>query len=125
MASVMPVYSSLKIVVLNWHLYAEKNVNNILTALSGCNVSRIPNGRLCNTIFTRSLPLLFAYNIFIGEGFGIQMLALGTLNPYYFGVKEFPKTMGFAIQIGTIIGGTGAPGVYFNRIGQSCTLIFC
>ena len=61
-------------------------------------------------LFARSFPLVIAYNFFMGAGFGIQMLALGTLIPNYFGMKEFPKIMGFAIPIGTFIGSIGGPG---------------
>ena len=46
----------------------------------------------------------------MGAGFGIQMLALSTLIPNYFGMKEFPKIMGLAIPIGTFIGAAGGPG---------------
>jgi MFS family permease len=65
--------------------------------------------------FTRSFPLVFAYNFFMGAGFGIQMLAMSTLLPNYFGIKEFPKIMGFAIPIGTFIGAVGGPGAGMIR----------
>jgi MFS family permease len=58
---------------------------------------------------------VFAYNVFMGAGFGIQMLAMSTLLPNYFGIKEFPKIMGFAIPIGTFIGAVGGPGAGMIR----------
>lgn len=66
-------------------------------------------------LFAKSLPLVIVYNILMGAGFGIQMLALGTLIPNYFGMKEFPKIMGFAIPIGTFIGAAGGPGAGIIR----------
>lgn len=66
-------------------------------------------------LFARSLPLVFVYNVFMGAGFGIQMLAMSTLIPNYFGMKEFPKIMGFAIPIGTFIGAAGGPGAGIIR----------
>ena len=66
-------------------------------------------------LFTKSFLLVFVYNVFMGAGFGIQMLVMGTLIPNYFGMKEFPKIMGFAMPIGTLIGSVGAPGAGIIR----------
>lgn len=61
-------------------------------------------------LVARSVPLVFVYSIFIGAGFGIQMLVMGTMIPNYFGMAEFPKIMGYAMPIGIILGAIGAPG---------------
>jgi MFS family permease len=66
-------------------------------------------------IVARSVQLVFVYSIMMGAGFGIQMLVMGTLIPNYFGMKEFPKIMGYAMPIGIFLGATGAPGAGFIR----------
>lgn len=66
-------------------------------------------------IFARSVQLVFVYCVLMGAGFGIQMIAMGTLIPNYFGMKEFPKIMGYAMPIGIILGAIGAPGAGYIR----------
>jgi MFS family permease len=66
-------------------------------------------------IYARSVELVIVYSIIMGAGFGIQMLTMGTLIPNYFGMKEFPKIMGYAMPIGIILGGIGAPGAGYIR----------
>ena len=55
-------------------------------------------------IFTQSLGVAIFYNIILGMGFGIQLIAMGNLIPDYFGRTEFPKIMGFTMPFSTIIG---------------------
>lgn len=55
-------------------------------------------------MFTQSLGVAIFYNIILGMGFGIQMIAMGNLIPDYFGRTEFPKMMGFTMPFSTFIG---------------------
>ncbi len=66
-------------------------------------------------IFTRSLPLVFAYSTILGVAFGIQSIAMGNLFPDYFGRSEFPKIMGYTSPITLIVSGFGAPVTGFIR----------
>ena len=66
-------------------------------------------------LFAKTLPIVFVYNFFLGAGFGILNLVMGTIVPNYFGMKEFPKIMGFTMPIGTLVGSIGAPGAGIIR----------
>lgn len=66
-------------------------------------------------IFTRSLPMVFAYSTILGIAFGIQSIAMGNLFPDYFGRSEFPKIMGYTSPITLIVSGFGAPVTGFIR----------
>jgi MFS family permease len=60
-------------------------------------------------LFAHSLPVVLAYCIILGIGFGIQSIAMGNLFPNFFGVSEFPKIMGYTMPFNTIISSFGAP----------------
>jgi MFS family permease len=60
-------------------------------------------------LFAHSMPVVLAYCILLGVGFGIQSIVMGNLFPNYFGVSEFPKIMGFTMPFNTIISSFGAP----------------
>ena len=66
-------------------------------------------------LFTKNMTMVVIYSILFGTGFGIQGIALGTLFPNYFGVKEFPKIMGYMMPFSTVVGSLGAPGAGFIR----------
>jgi MFS family permease len=66
-------------------------------------------------LFTRNMTMVVTYSILFGIGFGIQGIALGTLFPNYFGMKEFPKIMGYMMPFGTLIGSLGSPAAGFIR----------
>jgi len=66
-------------------------------------------------LFTKNMTMVLAYSILFGTGFGIQGIALGTLFPNYFGMKEFPKIMGYMMPFSTIVGSLGAPAAGFIR----------
>jgi cyanate permease len=60
-------------------------------------------------LFAHSLPVVLAYCVILGIGFGIQSIAMGNIFPNYFGVSEFPKIMGYTMPFNTIISSLGAP----------------
>ncbi len=60
-------------------------------------------------LFAGSMPVVLAYCIILGIGFGIQSIAMGNIFPNYFGVSEFPKIMGYTMPFNTIISSFGAP----------------
>jgi|WetSurMetagenome_2_1015567.scaffolds.fasta_scaffold100009_2 MFS family permease len=60
-------------------------------------------------LIAKSLPLVIAYCIILGIGFGIQGIAMGNLFPDYFGRSEFPKIMGYTTPVTTIGSSLGAP----------------
>jgi MFS family permease len=60
-------------------------------------------------LFAHSLPVVLAYCVILGIGFGIQSIAMGNIFPNYFGVSEFPKIMGYTMPFNTIISSFGAP----------------
>ena len=66
-------------------------------------------------LFTTNFTLVVIYSLFFGVGFGIQGIALGVLFPNYFGMKEFPKIMGYMMPFSTLIGSLGAPVTGFIR----------
>ncbi len=66
-------------------------------------------------LFTKNMTMVVIYSVLFGIGFGIQGIALGTLFPNYFGMKEFPKIMGYMMPFGTLIGSLGAPATGFIR----------
>jgi MFS family permease len=66
-------------------------------------------------IFAKSLPMVIAYCVILGIGFGIQGIAMGNLIPDYFGRSEFPKIMGFTTPVTTIGSSLGAPIAGFIR----------
>jgi len=66
-------------------------------------------------IFSHSLPMVIAYCVILGIGFGIQGIAMGNLFPDYFGRSEFPKIMGYTMPINTIASSLGAPIAGFIR----------
>jgi MFS family permease len=59
-------------------------------------------------LFAHSMPIVLAYCIILGIGFGIQSIAMGNLFPNYFGVSEFPKIMGYTMPFNTIVSSFGA-----------------
>jgi MFS family permease len=71
-------------------------------------------------LFTKNMTMVVAYSILFGIGFGIQFIALGTLFPNYFGMKEFPKIMGYMMPFSTIIGSFGQTltGFIFDHTGS-------
>ena len=76
-------------------------------------------------IFTQSLGVAIFYNIILGMGFGIQMIAMGNLIPDYFGRKEFPKMMGFTMPFSMISGALFAPVAgYIHDATESYMLAF-
>ncbi len=62
-----------------------------------------------------SLPVVIAYCIILGIGFGINGIAMGNLIPDYFGRSEFPKIMGYTTPLFTIGSSVGAPIAGFIR----------
>jgi MFS family permease len=58
-------------------------------------------------LFAHSMPVVLAYCVILGTGFGIQSIAMGNLFPNYFGLSEFPKIMGFTMPFNTIISSFG------------------
>ena len=66
-------------------------------------------------LFAKDMTMVVVYSVLFGLGFGIQMIALGTLLPNYFGMKEFPKIMGYMMPFSTLIGSLGAPAAGFIR----------
>ena len=66
-------------------------------------------------LFTKNFTMVVIYCILFGTGFGIQGIALGTLFPNYFGIKEFPKIMGYMMPFSTLVGSLGAPATGFIR----------
>jgi MFS family permease len=59
-------------------------------------------------LFAHSYPIVLAYCIILGIGFGIQSIAMGNIFPNYFGVSEFPKIMGYTMPFNTIVSSFGA-----------------
>jgi len=66
-------------------------------------------------LIARSLPMVIAYCIILGIGFGINGIAMGNLVPDYFGRSEFPKIMGYTTPVFTIGSSLGAPVAGFIR----------
>ena len=60
-------------------------------------------------LFARSLPLVFAYMVILGLGFGAVMVALMNMFPDYFGMSNYPKIMGSVRLFWAFIGAAGAP----------------
>jgi len=60
-------------------------------------------------LFAHSMPVVLAYCVILGIGFGIQSIAMGNIFPNFFGVSEFPKIMGYTMPFNTIISSFGAP----------------
>ncbi len=71
-------------------------------------------------LFAKSLPMVLAYCIILGIGFGIQSIAMGNIFPNFFGVSEFPKIMGYTMPFNTIVSSFGAPvaGAIRDRMGS-------
>jgi MFS family permease len=66
-------------------------------------------------LFAQSLGIAIFYNIVLGMGFGIQMIAMGNLIPDYFGRTEFPKMMGFTMPFTTILAAGSSPAAGYIR----------
>jgi MFS family permease len=66
-------------------------------------------------LIARSLPMVIAYCVILGIGFGINGIAMGNLVPDYFGRSEFPKIMGYTTPLFTIGSSLGAPIAGFIR----------
>ena len=66
-------------------------------------------------LIARSLPMVIAYCVILGIGFGINAIAMGNLVPDYFGRSEFPKIMGYTTPLITIGSSLGAPIAGFIR----------
>jgi MFS family permease len=60
-------------------------------------------------LFTHSMPVVLAYCIILGIGFGVQSIAMGNIFPNYFGVSEFPKIMGYTMPFNTLVSSFGTP----------------
>jgi MFS family permease len=71
-------------------------------------------------LFAHSYPIVLAYSIILGIGFGIQSIAMGNLFPNFFGVSEFPKIMGYTMPFNTIVSSFGATfaGFICQRTGK-------
>jgi MFS family permease len=71
-------------------------------------------------LFAHSMPVIIAYCIILGIGFGIQSIAMGNLFPNFFGVSEFPKIMGYTMPFNTIVSSFGATvtGFIFQKTGR-------
>ena len=64
--------------------------------------------------------VLFVFYVCVGMGFGINIVCLPICFANYFGFTHFPKIMGWALPVFSIIAGTipTLAGVVFNATGS-------
>jgi MFS family permease len=60
-------------------------------------------------LWSETLPMVLTYNIIVGIGMGMTLVAVLNLIPLYFGKTHYPKIMGYTIPFLTIIGSLGSP----------------
>jgi len=67
-----------------------------------------------------NVPMVFAFNIFLGLGYGAFMTGCMGLLTSYFGRSHFPKILGFTMLFGTLLGGSGSfiAGALFDATGS-------
>jgi MFS family permease len=63
---------------------------------------------LVTSLSVKSLPMVFAYGIFFGVGFGGSMVAGMSITPAYFGRTHYSKIVGITVVF-SIVGTMGAP----------------
>jgi MFS family permease len=73
-------------------------------------------------VFAHSIPLVFAFMVLLGAGFGAVMLATMNIFPDYFGISHYPKIMGIVRLFWAFLGGLGAPFAGYIRDTQGSFL---
>ncbi len=73
-------------------------------------------------VFANSLPLVFAFMVLLGAGFGAVMVATMNIFPDYFGISSYPKIMGIVRLFWALTGGMGAPIAGWVRATQGSFL---